>query len=74
MLRIGRMLTVERGKGYAKYLMARIVAEARAQGAHILRLHAQMQAAPFYEHLGFHAVGEPFVEAELPHITMELSL
>ena len=71
---IGRMLTIERGQVFAKYLMARICDEARAREAHKLRLHAQLQAAPFYEHLGFHAVGDVFSEAELPHVLMEMTL
>lgn len=73
-LRIGRMLTLERGQGYGRYLMDRMIAEARHQGAHTLRLHAQTQAVPFYRHLGFQTVGEPFLEAEIPHMTMELSI
>lgn len=71
---IGRMLTIERGQGFAKYLMTRIVEEARARKAHKLRLHAQTQAAPFYEHLGFRTVGDIFSEAELPHVLMEMTL
>lgn len=73
-LRVGRMLTLERGKHYGRYLMEQMIEEARRQGAHTLRLHAQMQAVPFYLHLGFKSVGEPFMEAELPHLTMEFAL
>lgn len=73
-LRIGRMLTLERGKGFAKYLMAQIEEFARKQGVHTLRLHAQTQAAGFYEHLGFTTKGDIFIEAEIPHILMEKSL
>lgn len=71
---IGRMLTIERGKGYGRYLTSQIINEATARGAHSLRLHAQVQVVPFYEHLGFHTVGEIFMEAEIPHILMELPL
>ena len=73
-IRIGRMLTTERNKGYGKYLLERIAAEARAKGAHTLRVHAQTQAAPFYEHLGFTPIGDTFIEAEIPHVTMEREL
>lgn len=73
-LRIGRMLTLERNKGYGKYLVERIAAEALKKGAHTLRLHAQTQAAPFYEHLGFSTVSEVFDEAGIPHVTMERKL
>lgn len=73
-IRIGRMLTLERNKGFGKYLVERIAADARAKGAHTLRLHAQTQAVPFYEHLGFKTVSGVFTEAEIPHVTMERKL
>lgn len=73
-LRIGRMLTLERNKGYAKYLLAKIAAEAAKQGAVKLRLHAQAQAVPFYEKMGFHPVGDMFIEAEIQHLCMEKTL
>ena len=68
------MLTVERNQGYAKYLMERIAEYAKNQGADKLRLHAQKQVVPVYEHLGFHTVGNIFTEAEIPHIVMERTL
>ena len=70
-LSIGRMLTTERGKGYAKYILNAIVSFARSQNAHTLRLHAQIQVVSFYEHLGFHTVGSEFMEAGRTHILME---
>lgn len=73
-LRIGRMLTIERGKGYARYLMRRITTEARKKGAACLRLHAQKQAAPFYRKCRFHTVGKAFLEAGIPHLCMEKGL
>ena len=72
--RIGRMLTLERGKGYGKYLMHMMIEDARAKGAQTLCLHAQTHAVSFYEHLGFHTVGGIFTEAEIPHVKMELQL
>lgn len=71
---LGRMLTTERGQGFGARLMHSIIAETKRQGGQILRLHAQTQAVPFYEHLGFHTVGEVFIEAGIPHILMEMSL
>ena len=68
------MLTIERGKGYAGYLMVQVINEARSRNAQTLRLHAQTQAVPFYQHLGFHTVGEVFIEAEIPHVLMEMRL
>ncbi len=71
---VGRMLTIERGKGFGRHLMQLIIAEAKRQGATTLRLNAQTQAAPFYERCGFHSVGDIFIEADLPHILMEQQL
>ena len=70
---IGRMLTTVRHQGFGTRLMPTILAEARRQGAKTLRLHAQTHAVPFYERFGFQPVGEPFLEADIPHILMELS-
>lgn len=71
---VGRMLTIERGQGFGTRLMHSIVAEAKRQGAQILRLHAQTQAVPFYEMCGFQTVGDVFTEADIPHILMEMPL
>ena len=70
----GRMLTIERGRGFGARLMHSVIAEAKRQKAQILRLHAQTQAVSFYEHFGFHTVGEVFIEADIPHILMEMTL
>lgn len=71
---VGRMLTIERGKGFGRYLMQQIIGEARRQGAATLRLHAQTHAVPFYELCGFHTVGDIFIEAEIEHVMMELTV
>ena len=71
---VGRMLTIQRGKGFAKYIMDQIVAFARAQKMTTIRLHAQTHAVPFYQNLGFHTVGDIFIEAEIPHMMMEMTL
>lgn len=73
-LRAGRMLTTERGKGYARILMMHLIAEAKRQGAAVMRVHAQQQAAPFYKHFRFRALGAPFTEADIPHILMDRKL
>ena len=71
---VGRMLTIHRGKGFGKYIMDQIVAFARAQKMTTIRLHAQTHAVPFYQNLGFHTVGDIFIEAEIPHMMMEMTL
>ena len=37
-------------------------------------LHAQVQARAFYERAGYHVHGEPWMEAGIPHITMQRAL
>jgi len=73
-LRAGRMLTTDRGQGYGRILMQHLVAEARRQGAGILRIHAQLTAVPFYRHFRFRMIGEPFIEAGINHVLMERKL
>ena len=72
-MRVGRMLTTEkeRGKGYGRYLMKQIIAEAKRQHAHTLRLHAQKQAVGFYRHMRFRLDKGEFLEAGIPHVSME---
>ena len=72
--RAGRMLTTERGKGYGRIIILHLMAEAKRQGAEILRIHAQLDAASFYRHFRFAKVGEPFMEAGIEHIVMERKL
>jgi len=39
-----------------------------------LYLHAQLTALPFYSGLGFTCYGEEFMDADMPHIAMQLNL
>lgn len=71
---VGRMLTINRKQGLGRFLMNRIIEEARRQGAVTLCLNAQAQAVPFYSRLGFHPVGSLFSEADIPHLRMEMTL
>ena len=73
-LRVGRMLTIRRGQGFAKYIMEQIINFARTQGMTAIRLHAQTHSVPFYQNLGFRPVGDIFTEAEIPHLLMEMQL
>lgn len=71
-LKVGRMATVRvlRGGGLAAQVLRTLEAEARAQGAHQLVLHAQTQAEGFYARGGFHAEGDMFLEDGAPHRRM----
>ena len=70
---IGRMAVMKtwRGQGVGLALMKTMVDIARAQGLRDLFLNAQTYAIPFYEKVGFKAVGDEFDEAGMPHYRME---
>lgn len=70
---VGRMLTTVRHQGFGSRLMHTLLAEAKRQGAKTIRLHAQIPAVPFYERFGFKPLGDTFLEADIPHILMELT-
>lgn len=71
-VKIGRVLTTERGTGNGKRLLEVAMQVAREQmGARHLTMEAQSHAIGFYEKLGFHAVGEEFLDAGIPHQNME---
>lgn len=71
-LQIGRLLTMERHKGFGRFLMEQAIQEAKRQGATTIRIHAQIQTVAFYEQLGFQTCGDIFQEADIPHICMEI--
>ena len=70
---IGRMavLAAWRGQGVGAALLEHLIEIARRRGDPSLRLHAQTRAMPFYARFGFAPVGKEFVEAGIPHWTME---
>ena len=55
------------GAAIMRYLMDDL---ARAEGIGRFTLGSQEAAVPFYERLGYRAVGEPFLDANIPHRTM----
>lgn len=70
---IGRVLTLPavRGQGWGRHLMHRALAEAaQLYGGQRIRLSAQIQLTSFYASLGFDSVGEPYLDAQIPHIEM----
>lgn len=71
---IGRVAVLRpwRGKGVGMEIMRRLIAIARERGHATVRLAAQTYALPFYERLGFHAHGEEFLDAGIPHRHMTL--
>ncbi len=73
---IGRMAVVKpwRGRGVGTALLRAMVEEGRRRKLEWLVLNAQLEAVPFYERAGFHALGEVFEDAGIPHRRMELRL
>ena len=74
--RIGR-LAVEREwrrRGIATRMLACALARARRAGCAKARLAAQVEAQALYESAGFSVESEPFQEAGITHVWMELSL
>ncbi len=71
--KIGRMAVLKewRGHGVGRALLAELARSAAARGVKRLVLHAQVQAMPFYEALGFRIVSAEFVEAGIAHRRME---
>ena len=73
---IGRLAVVAswRGRGVGKAILDTLVAEAQRRGYPKAMLNAQTQARGFYEKSGFAVVGEEYMEAGIPHITMARNL
>lgn len=73
--RIGRVaiLPSARGKGFGQILMHAIMNHAQQVGIPRLELSAQTQALGFYEQLGFVVCSEVYLDAGIPHQTMQWS-
>jgi predicted GNAT family N-acyltransferase len=74
--KIGRIAVMSglRGRGIGTLILRRLIQEARRLGFRETFLHAQVQAVPFYEKLGFAQTGGEFDEAGIPHVRMSLVL
>lgn len=74
--KIGRLAVISeyRGRGLGVRIARLLLQEALHRGLFDVFLHAQVQALPFYEKLGFTAVGEVFEEAGIPHRKMHRTL
>lgn len=74
--RIGRMAVLKpwRGRGVGSALLRALIALARERGFAETRLHAQTRALEFYRKHGYQTCGEEFMEADIPHYEMRLTL
>lgn len=65
------VLPSQRGTGMGRALMKAVEEFASDHGVTLIKLHAQIQALPFYRKLGYRTVGEPFMDAGIQHREME---
>jgi predicted GNAT family N-acyltransferase len=74
--KVGRVAVLKshRRRGVGRLLMQALEQHARQQGAERVWCHAQLQAVPFYELLGYRVCGDEFEEANIPHVFMEKTL
>ncbi len=63
-----------RGRGVGRELVRTSEWIARTQSFRTMVLNARDTAIPFYLHLGYELVGEPFVEVGIPHRKMRKAL
>jgi len=59
-----------RSRGVGRALLQTLLDLAVRQGLPRVSLSAQIHALGFYERAGFHAVGELFIDAGIPHRKM----
>ena len=72
---IGRVLTLEHGKGIGKELMLKGMEEAKKYfGCKKISVCAQKQAVAFYEKLGFEIVSDEYQKEGIVHVTMEMEV
>lgn len=69
---IGRMAVLKdwRRRGVGRAILQTLLDLAVKQGLARVTLSAQTHALGFYERAGFHVVGEPFIDAGIPHRKM----
>lgn len=73
---IQRVATLKnhRGNGYAAALVTAALAYLKTKNITCVELHAQLQAMPFYEKLGFQAFGKVFLDANISHMAMKKTI
>jgi len=71
---IGRMAVLRnfRGKGFGSKLLAAVIEQAKHAGHKQVFLHAQVNVIEFYQHHGFTAYGDVFIDASIEHRSMRL--
>ena len=72
---IGRVLSTERGKGYARKVIEEGIKIAKERlKVDKIKIEAQVYAQKMYEKIGFRVISKQFLEDGIPHIQMILDL
>ena len=73
---IGRMAVLAdyRSRGIGSAILRALIKAAGNRGDRQVVLASQIHAAPFYQRFGFKTHGEPFIEAGIEHVHMQLQL
>lgn len=71
---IGRVLTMDRGKGNGSRLLRAAEEYALRNGYTEIMLDAQIQTIQFYQKNGYEVISEPFLEAGISHVQMRKAL
>jgi len=73
---IGRMavLSLYRNKGIGSQMLTTLIDIAQQRQLNRVFLHAQMSAVKFYEKHHFSIISDQFMDANIPHVTMQLML
>ena len=72
---IVRVLTTERGKGYANIILREGINIAREKlKVNKIKIEAQTYAKKMYEKFGFKQTSEKFLEDGIPHVQMILKI
>ena len=74
--KLGRVAVLPeyRRKGHALKICGELINIAAAHDIKNIILHSQSYIVPLYEKLGFKCVGDEFLEENIPHFKMELTL
>lgn len=68
------VLKEHRKTGAGKLIMQKIEEYAKSQDFQLVKLNAQTHAIPFYTGIGYEIVSEEFLDAGIPHRTMQKAL
>lgn len=65
------VLKEHRGKSFGKHVIQKMESTVKRHGYDKAVLNAQEHAIDFYKKLGYHVISKPFIDAGIPHVTME---